>query len=267
MSKDVHSEKYNFDNTFSKTLNWASLLIVVVCLGGLVWVVSYLTLHELKPIKNEVNIITEISKNDTIIKIKWDKYLEKIDAKVTELENVESNLNKKLDDINMFYKFLGTILAIIIAITGFFGFKSLHELKIRNLGNAKEVAKNEAILKVEAELQNLKDKTTSKIDEAKSESKLSLLSEYYKKETQIEALTGNVKEINSRLDVIENIERDFEDFNLRLASLERESIEQGDNNIKSVRKNKLLLSKPPLPEKEDKLNEEEDFGEEGFEGK
>jgi len=266
---EINKTKYNFDNGFSRTMDWASLFILLICFSGLAAIITYLTLHEAKPIKNEVNIITDISKKDTVTTAKFKDYLNKLDTKITELQSVESNLDKKLDEINTFYKFLGTIIAIIIAITGFFGFKSLHELKIRNLENAKEVAKNEAIIKVETELQNLKDKTISKIEEAKSESKLSLLSDYYKRETQIEALTGNIKEINSRLDVIENLERDFEDFNLRLIAFENESINEESEvskkkNISSLKK-KDLSTKISNEIKEDKNTEVDEFGEEGFE--
>ena len=266
---NIKSES-NFDNNFSKTLNWFSLIIILICFGGLVGIISYLTLYEVKPIKNEVNIVTGISNNDTLAKnkIEINNYLKKVENRISDLQNVESKLDKKINEINDFYKFLGTILAIVIAITGFFGVKSLHELKIRNLENAKEVAKNEAILKVESELQNLKEKTISKIDEAKSEAKLTLLSEYYKKETQIEALIGDIAEINSRLNVIDNLERDFEDFNLRLSTLENKSIkdltEVIEKKSKSSVKKKIVPKTTPNP-KEDKLNEEEEFGEEGFE--
>jgi hypothetical protein len=268
MNKGIETGKYNFDNLFSRTLNWASLLIIVVSLSGLVWIISYLTLHEIKPIKNEVNIITNIPKNDTVTRISWDSYLQKIDSKVTQLQDVETNLNKKIDEINTFYKFLGTILAIIIAITGFFGFKSLHELKIRNLENAKDVAKNEAILKVESELQNLKEKTTSKIDEAKSESKLTLLSEYYKMVTRIEAISGNIEEINSRLDVVENLERDFEDHELRLQVLENQSFNRdekpSDEKTTSHSKSTKGQSKKSIVVQKDVLSDDDEFGEEGF---
>jgi len=254
-------ENNKFDNSFSKAINWVSLIIILVSLSGLIWIITYLTLHEVKPIKNEIFIETNITR------IGIDKYLIKVENKITDLQNVESNLDKKINEINVFYKFLGTIIAIIIALTGFFGFKSLHELKIRNLENARDVAKNEAILKVESVLQNLKEQTTSKINEAKSESKLSLMSDFYKMETQLEALTGNIKEINSRLDLIENLDREFEDFELRLKNLENKSIrkiKESDNNINKsfkVKKTSRIIPNEIV----ENLNEEEEFGEEGFE--
>ena len=102
---NIKSES-NFDNNFSKTLNWFSLIIILICFGGLVGIISYLTLYEVKPIKNEVNIVTGISNNDTLAKnkIEINNYLKKVENRISDLQNVESKLDKKINEINDFYK-------------------------------------------------------------------------------------------------------------------------------------------------------------------
>ena len=248
------------DNSFGKAINWSSLVIILVSLASLIWIITYLTLHEVKPIKNEVLIETKISKNDTTTKLELDSYLKKVDQRITELQNVESSLNKKIEEVNSFYKFLGTILAIIIAITGFFGFKSLHELKIRNLENAKEVAKNEANSKVETELVNLKDKVNNAIELAKSEAKMETLSEFYESQTEIDILSGNIREINDRIDVINDLENNYEDLRIRIKFIEGKFTDNISDSVDD--------SNPKKSELEDKGGfEDEIFGEEGFENK
>jgi hypothetical protein len=253
-------EKSEFDISFGKAINWSSLSIILVSLSGLVWIITYLTLHEVKPIKNDIIIEAKIAKNDTITRLELDNYLKKVDQRISELQNVDSNLNKKIEEINTFYKFLGTVLAIIIAITGFFGFKSLHELKIRNLENAKEVAKNEANSKVETELLNLKENVKNAIELAKNEAKMQTLSEFYESQTEIEILSGNINEINDRLDTINDLENLCEDLKIRVKFVEEKFIESTSNNVDEVY-NKNTEST------ENEVFEDEKFGEEGFENK
>lgn len=230
MEKNKDSNN-NFDRYFGYSLNWASLIIILICLAGFICIISYLTLHEIKPIINEVNIITGISNNDTITttNIEITEYLSKVENSITELQNVESSLDKKINEINDFYKFLGVILAFVIALTGFFGFKSLHELKIRNLENAKEIAKIESIAKVESEIANLKEKIKSAIDLAKSDAKNATLSDYYKIQSTIEGLTQNIDEIFNRLEAFDKIENSYTDLLLRIEEIEGDIISRNLN--------------------------------------
>ncbi len=261
-SKDSYG---NFDRYFGYSLNWASLIIVLVCLVGFIVIISYLTLHEINPIVNEVNIITDISNNDTLTRtnIEIAEYFQKVEKSITDLQNVESNLDKKINEINDFYKFLGVLLGFIIALTGFFGFKSLHELKIRNLENAKEIAKIESKSKVETELTNLDDKIKSAIELAKSEANLKILSDFYQIQSTIEGLKQNIDEILSRLDTVDRIEDDYEDLLLRLEDVETGIV---DSQLKPARKNKTSTRKSKkadgnstgnLPFNEDKFGEED----------
>ena len=263
-------EKSKFDSSFGKAINWSSLIIILVSLAGLIWIITYLTLHEAKPIKNVVLIETKITKNDNKTRLQLDSYLKKVDQRITELQTVDSNLNKKIEEINTFYKFLGTILAIIIAITGFFGFKSLHELKIRNLENAKEVAKNEAVSKVESELENLKENVKNAIELAKSEAKRQTLSEFYESQTEIDVLSGNVNDILVRLDNLDSLENNYEELLFRFDDIEEKVIGE---KLKEIPKNKKQtsnskrskFSKPIYDvEHENQINTKEKFGEEDF---
>lgn len=264
-------EKYNFDNKFSRTLNWASLIIIVVCLSGLVWIISYLTLHEFKPIKNSVIITTNISKNDNTTRVALDTYIKKVDNRISKLQSTESDLNKKIDEINTFYKFLGTILAIVIAIAGFFGFKSLHELKIRNLENAKEVAKNEANAKAESEINNLKESIKGAVELAKSEAKNQTLSEFYEIQTKIDVLSNNISDILNRLDNVDKIEDGYEDLSLRVDDIEKSMLEKKLIPTLTNKKKESVIPRnrkntTSFDSKEEKKNiVSETFGEEGFE--
>jgi hypothetical protein len=256
MSANTEAQS-SFDKIFSKTLNWFSLIILLICFGSLVAIISYLTLHEVKPIKNEVNIVTSISNNDTLVKskIKINDYLKKIEVRITDLQNVESNLDEKINEINDFYKFLGTILAIIIAITGFFGFKSLHELKIRNLENSKEVAKNAANELTEKEIQNIREKLISAISDAKYDAKLTMMSELNENQNKIIALEGNYKDLKNQLNITDKLENQFNDIIIRLKDLERLSV-SGIKVISDVEESKI--SEIYLVDDEDDSLEEKD---------
>lgn len=252
-------KKYNFDNWFSRTIDWTSLIIIVVCLSSLVWIISYLTLHEVKPIKNEVNLITGISNKDTLVKnkVEINNYLKKVENRITDLQNVESKLDKKINEINDFYKFLGTILAIIIAITGFFGVKSLHELKIRNLENAKEVAKNEANNLTEKEIQNIREKLTSAINEAKLDAKLTIMSELNENQNKILALEGNYKDLKEQLNITDKLENQFNDIIIRLSNLER--LPSVPPKLEFVSNEPNITSNIANEETEDGLEEKDEF--------
>lgn len=211
-------------SNYSIALNWAALFVILTCCISLVAIICYLTLHDVAPIKNNVNVICKIKK-DALTKVELNNYIQIIEKKISQNENSVTLIDKKLNEINSFYKLLGTIIAVILAITGFFGFKSLHEMKIRNLEDTKLVATNEANRQVAIELDSLKEKTISKIEEGKNIAQLSILSEHYKKEAEFEALQKNYEDLKKRLDTVENLETPLEDLLLRIKNLEAEKID------------------------------------------
>mgnify|MGYP003651607256 FL=1 len=122
-------------------------------------------------------------------------------------------------------KFIGTILAIIIAVTGFFGFKSLQELKRNTLEKVKEVSENVAVKEIEKEKQSLKDITNKSINEAALEQKLKLTSDFHDYEIELNTLKSDLEEVKSRHTKIEELDKVINDLKEKVSLLLDEATE------------------------------------------
>lgn len=251
---------FDFDFQFNKALSWVSLSIILVCLTGLVFIVTYLTVHEVRPIKSDVKILLNSNAKNKESIYYLNNYISKIEERTKQLNLIENKISNKIEEINNFYKFLGTIIAIVIAVASFFGFKSLHELKIRNLENAKEIAKTEAVSKVEDEIEHLKSILKSGVEIAKIEAKNETLSQFYGVQTKTEVLDGNINEIINRLDKIENVEDNLEDLLMRVKALEVSLIEEKS----TLNKNGKLIDSSKSELKVNSELNEDSFDEEGY---
>ncbi|NIK91830.1 hypothetical protein GZ212_06675 [Mangrovimonas sp. CR14] len=205
----MEDKKYKL---FLNALNWSALVIILLSLTSLVVIIFYLTFSDNSPVINNVDVIYSSSQNDSIQKITFESYEKILEKKISDVNEVETIIEKKISEVNSFYKFIGTILAIIIAVTGFFGFKSLQELKRSTLEKVKEVSENIAVKEIDKEKQNLKDITNKTISEAALEQKLKLISDFHDYEIKLNTLNSDLDEVKSRDSKIEELDKEISDL-------------------------------------------------------
>ena len=204
--------------TLSEAVNWSALAIILISFILLILTFSYLVFNDGKPVRKEYKVILQNREKDTV---KLKKYLEQIDEATESLNKSNNLISEKIYEINGFYKLLGTILAIVLAIVGFFGFKSIQELRIRNIEISKEVAGKEAKERVEEELRRLKELTDLRIREAGDDAKLNIMAEHYRQATKIEAIDGDFKGMQERVNNLEQLEAKYDDLIIRMNGIDQ----------------------------------------------
>lgn len=130
-------------------LNVVATIIVAIAVGGILIIsFNYLSIPE----ENSQLIKIDYQSVDSI---KVNSEIKKLDSLLVELKNTSNKINleqqqliKDKTDDNFFNKLYTAIVAIILAIAGFFGFKSISEIKSQALEDAKseasKIAKNTA---------------------------------------------------------------------------------------------------------------------------
>ncbi|MEX0813274.1 MAG: hypothetical protein WD048_13730 [Chitinophagales bacterium] len=130
---------------FSSYLNFIAATIIGITVIG-VLLISFKNLSkkpdEIKTIKIEYHEVKLDSVNHlSIIEIrKIDSLLHGIQKTSNEIQNRQLNLVKEKENDNFFNRLYTAIIAIILALAGFFGFKSVTEIQERAVKDAKEEA-------------------------------------------------------------------------------------------------------------------------------
>lgn len=246
------------ETNFLIALNWSALIIILISLGSMIGIIYYLSVNDGYPIPNNIDVISNINIQDSTKQIELKEYMQIVKNKIYEINNVENIIENKIDEVNTFYKFLATILAIIVGITGFFGFKSLQELKKRTKDNSKEIAETIAKEEIEKEKQNIKEITITTIKEASHKTHLELTREYYEYKIQLETLTKNYEELKGTIDKAQEIENLVYDNQSRIKNLE-------DYKVASRTQSNIDENEDDNDEKDESNSEFDDKDE--FEGK
>lgn len=195
---------------FNNFLNWLSALILFFAII-LVFLLSYS--HLKKDNIDKIEIKYELVGKDSIKIINSDLEFKKIDSTLLKLaeysNNIESKqikLIEKQENNDYFNKFYSIIVAVILVIAGFFGYKNVAEIKQRAIEEAKEeskktandVAKDVAVESSKAEFNNI-------------------FTAQYKNEVFEQATEATNKLINEE---IENLKKDIASINKKIEELE-----------------------------------------------
>jgi|GEM_PF-4864681 len=127
----------------------ATSIIAIAVIGVLTLSFNYLKIpsNKIQTIKIEYHNSQDIKKNELAIK-KIDSLLNSIKITSNRIQQKQLELVENKSDDNFFNKLYTAIVAIILAIAGFFGFKSISEIKTQALEDAKieatKIAKDES---------------------------------------------------------------------------------------------------------------------------
>lgn len=195
---------------FNNFLNWLSALILFFAIV-LVFLLSYS--HLRKDNINKVEIKYELVGKDSIKIINSDIEFKKIDSTLLKLaeysKNIESKqikLVEKQENTDYFNKFYSIIVAVILVIAGFFGYKNVAEIKQRAIEEAKEESKKTA---------NEVAKDVA-VESSKTEFN-NIFTAQYKNEVFEQATEATNKLINEE---IENLKREINTINKKIEKLE-----------------------------------------------
>lgn len=120
----------------------ATIIIGIAVIGILFLSFSYLSGHDsdIKTIKIEYEQFKSDSTAQQIqnkIELKLDSTLQQLTKTSNEIQNRQLKLIEDKENDNFFNKLYTAIVAIILSIAGFFGFKSMSEIKSRAIEEAK----------------------------------------------------------------------------------------------------------------------------------
>lgn len=130
---------------FSNFLNYLAAAIIGITVIGIL-IISFIKLSkdDLKPQTIKIEVLTKNdsldNKNETQIK-KLDTLLYNLKSISEEIQEKQLKFIEDKEDENFFNRLYTAIIAIILAIAGFFGFKSISEIKQRAISDAKEQAR------------------------------------------------------------------------------------------------------------------------------
>jgi len=120
-----------------------TILIGVSCLF-IIAIAYYSIKKELNtssPIETKLVITPALNiQNDTVIK-RLDSINKSIQENLNEIKKVQDNIISSKQDESLMQKIFVSLVALIFAIAGFFGYKSMSEIKVQSLEQAKEEAK------------------------------------------------------------------------------------------------------------------------------
>ncbi|MCX8530857.1 hypothetical protein [Chryseobacterium luquanense] len=199
--------------TFNNFLNWLSALILFFAIV-LVFLISYS--HLKKENLNKVEITYEFIGKDSVKIVNSEIEFKKIDSTLKKLEEFSHNIERKQlklvekqENTDYFNKFYSIIVAVILVIAGFFGYKNVAEIKQRAIEEAKEeskktaddVAKNVAVEASKTEFNNI-------------------FTAQYKNEVFTQATEATTNLINGE---IENLKKDIAEINIKIGELELRS--------------------------------------------
>lgn len=182
---------------FNLVLNYiAAFLIASIIFGSLFLTYNYVN-NEEKPIER-IKIEYHGIKTDSINELNKIE-IKKIDSILNRIENITNETQLKLDkqikdneSNDIFNKLYTAIIAIVIALAGFFGFKSVSDIKERAIKDAKEQATDIAKTEFEA---IFTDEFRAKIQKETEEGFMK-----YSKE-QIETLGTRISKLESKEEI------------------------------------------------------------------
>lgn len=198
----------------------ATIIIGLAVIGVLAISFNYLKIPATKvqTIKIEYNNSKDVKKNLIAIK-KLDSLLTEIKTTSNKIQQKQLELVENKSDDNFFNKLYTAIVAIILAIAGFFGFKSISEIKTQALDDAKieatKIAKEESTKISKEESRKIAKKEFRIMFNDEYEAKIFtkanqamnafLMSEINNLETRIFALEENIKsDQHPAVDINEN---------------------------------------------------------------
>lgn len=133
-------KKNDWDLCFSRWLNIIASILILLLIGYFV----YQNLNKNKNIKNNYYNKIEVifSENN---KSNYKSKLEEIEKNISQLEKIKNEIRIKEEKRSDDLKYYSTLIGFILAIVGFFGFKSIHDTRLAAIEKAVNDAKNEAI--------------------------------------------------------------------------------------------------------------------------
>lgn len=228
---------------FNNFLNWLSALILFFAII-LVFLLSYS--HLKKDNINKVVIKYELVGKDSIKIINSEIEFKKIDSTLTKLaeystniENKQIKLIEKEENNDYFNKFYSIIVAVILVIAGFFGYKNVAEIKQRAIEEAKEESKKTA---------NEIAKDIA-VESSKTEFN-NIFTAQYKNEVFEQATEATNKLINEE---IENLKKDIVEINKKIEELKLMSTGAIENETNIAKEEVKDIVEPENPfDKDDK---------------
>jgi hypothetical protein len=137
---------------FNKFLN----VLAAIILFASVMFIIYITNNYIRDnkVNTEQKIIIEYKKfdpHDTLNSLAYSGYIHNIDSVNVVIQQQINNFQEKQNlfleskkDDAFFNKLFTAVIAFVVAIAGFFGFKSVHEIQANTIKEAKDVAEKEA---------------------------------------------------------------------------------------------------------------------------
>ena len=127
----------------------ATIIIGIAVIGILIISFSYLSSNDIetKTIKIEYQQFAQDSTSNQIqnkIALKLDSTIQELTKTSNRIQKRQLQLIEDKENDNFFNKLYTAIVAIILSIAGFFGFKSMSEIKSRAIEEAKQEASNAA---------------------------------------------------------------------------------------------------------------------------
>lgn len=234
VSEKSNNTTNNTMGNFSKLLNIiGALLILIIVILFIFWIVYGVT-HQRYSKINEIKInliLTDTNKNNNSqqLLLETRKQIGVINDSLNSHLNTLNSLSKSIDDNeqrnNDLFKLFIALIGVVFAIVGFFGFKSINDVRETALKNAvneaqntastkaKEIAEIEA-KKISAETANLVAKSVSErisTDKAEKETKKYLdqkFPEYFRKfeNTYASSFDEKLVDLTDRIAMLENPE-------------------------------------------------------------
>lgn len=213
--KEEEDFEFNFNRYFGALLNIVALIIIISIIAF--FFKNYTRNNENNPKTEQEKVSTVDTLNLQLkINLKDEKSIlslnSSLNTQINNLNKLKANIEKsddvKKDDIKFYFSLIGFILAIV----GFFGFKSIHDSKEIAIKNAADEAKlvSKTILNTE----------TNKIISEK-------LQEFSEKNDEIQ---GDYEELKNSLETIAELQGIVTDLKIRIDYLE-EKLKDDEENV------------------------------------
>lgn len=210
----------------------AAIIIGIAVIGILVITIKFLNIDD--PKTNTIKIEYHGVKTDSINELNKIEII-KIDSLLNEIKETSNNIQKRQlnliedkENDNFFNKLYAAIVAIILAIAGFFGFKSTNDIRSRAIEEAKYESNNIAQESAkEAKIESIKIAKETAENSAKEEFNR-IFDEEYKGKVFEEATKASSEVLRKDIGRLEKI---IFKLTSRLEKLEtKEEFEQSDTN-------------------------------------
>lgn len=238
--KEEEDFEYNFNRHFGALLNLVALAIII---SIIVFFFNNYKKNEAPKSFKEISQIDTLSigvnlnLKDTASIIKFNEALNKQINNINQLKSdIEKSDEIKKDDIKFYFSIIGFILAIV----GFFGFKSIHD--------SKEIAIKNAIDEAKTASKNIITDETDKIISEK-------LQDF---QIKLDEVGQNYSDLKDSLAKIYELETIISDLKIRIDSIENNYSENEDSDTSVPSDSQLIIPSNDSSDG-DKENFEEDF--------